>query len=64
MINILYRAKAIKGVHLTDYYIKRTVQGYMPFYSRENDLYREYLGSQFSINANNAYKDAICNTNV
>ena len=53
-----------KGVHLMDYYIKRTVQGYMPFYSSENDWYREYLGSQFAGKADKEYQEAICHTNA
>lgn len=52
------------GVFLPEQDIKRTVQGYKPFYSRENDLYREYLGSQFSVKANKEYEEAICHTNA
>ncbi len=40
-----------KGEYMSDYEIKRTVQGYQPFYSRANDLYREYLGTSFALNA-------------
>lgn len=37
-----------KKIYISDYYIKRTVEGYMPFYSTENDLFREFLGTSFA----------------
>lgn len=40
-----------KDEYMSDYNIQRTVQGYMPFYARENDLYREYLGTKYSMKA-------------
>ena len=46
-----------KGIYLSDYYIKRTVQGYMPFGTRENDLYRDYLCTEFSTKADREFEE-------